>query len=187
MNLLSKNRGRDYIIDSHHITPPGEDAMTSRRKIEERISRKQQEIQELELRLREAKAYIQALQDVVKMLPRDGDATRETSDASQGGEAMRPGSYVADARDAILAAGKALHIVDILKATGRENNRKNRTGMSGSLAAYVRRREVFTRPRPNTFGLIELNARNPQPSPANTAGPPDDFGLDEAVADETAH
>jgi hypothetical protein len=165
--------------------------MMSRRKIEERIAKKQQEIQELELQMREARAYIQALQDVAKMLPREGDAERETSDVSQQGETMRPGSYVADARDAILAARKALHVVDILKATGRENNRKNRTGMSGSLAAYVRRREVFTRPRPNTFGLIELSSENPSaphPAPAvqsGPPGPPDDFGLDRA--DETTH
>jgi hypothetical protein len=177
-------------MPSHHRSP-GEDAMTNRRKIEERIAKKQQEIQELELKLRETKAYIQALQDVVKMLPRDGDATHETSDVSQTGETMRAGSYVADARDAIRAAGKPLHLVDILKAIGRENNRKNRTGMSGSLAAYVRRREVFTRPKPNTFGLIVFthsdsdHTGNPQLSTAISSGPPEDFGLDSA--DETAH
>jgi len=163
--------------------------MMSRRKIEERISRKQQEIQELELQMREARAYIQALQDVAKMLPRDSDVERETPDVSQPGETMRAGSYVADAKDAIKAAGKALHVVDILKASGRENNRKNRTGMSGSLAAYVRRREVFTRPKPNTFGLIELSnsehTSNPQIDTSVPSGPPEDFGLDRA--DETAH
>jgi hypothetical protein len=163
--------------------------MMSRRKIEERILKKHQEIQELESQMREARAYIQALQDVAKMLPREGDAERETSDVSPAGETMRSGSMVADARDAILAARKALHVVDILKASGRENNRKNRTGMSGSLAAYVRRREVFTRPKPNTYGLIELstseNASNPQPRPAAQSSLPEDFGLDRV--DETTH
>jgi hypothetical protein len=162
--------------------------MMSRRKIEERISKKQQEIQELESQMREAKAYIQALQDVAKMLPRDGEAERETLDVSRDGETMRPGSMVADARNAILAAGKPLHVVDILKASGRENDRKNRTGMSGSLAAYVRRREVFTRPKPNTFGLIELmeKATHQPASPAPVRqSPPDDFGLD--VEEKTAH
>jgi hypothetical protein len=157
--------------------------MTSRRRIEERIEKKQQEIQELEVQLREARSYIQALQDVMKLMPREGD------DAAVGGSdsAMRPGSYVFDAREAIRSAGKPLHIVELLKATGRPNDRKNRTGMSGALAAYVRRHEVFTRPRPNTFGLIELADR--QSHPTQTASmrqsPPDDFGLD--PEEDTAH
>lgn len=158
----------------------------SRRKLEERISKKQQEIQELELQVRDAKSYIQALLDVAKMLPREGDVVRETTDASQTPESMRSGSNVFDARSAILAAGKPLHVVDILKASGRANDRKNRTGMSGSLAAYVRRNEIFTRPQPNTFGLIELSGlKTDSPKAATSApsGPPDDFGLD--TADET--
>jgi hypothetical protein len=78
--------------------------------------------------------------------------------------------------------------VDLLKAMGREVNRKNKTGVSGSLAAYVRRGEVFTRPKPNTFGLLELE--NPVKSDGfrndviRAEAPPDNFGIDET--DETA-
>jgi hypothetical protein len=157
--------------------------MSNRRRLEERILKKQQEIQELEMMIREAKAYVQALQDVIKIMPREGGeiASRE-SDSS-----LRPGSYVSDARDAIRKAGRPLHLVEILKASGRENDRKNKTGMAGSLANYVRKGEIFTRPKPNTFGLIELETTSHQsaPSPARSA-PPDDFGLDE-TGDETAH
>jgi hypothetical protein len=32
----------------------------------------------------------------------------------------------------------------------------NRSALSGSIAAYVRKGEIFTRPAPNTFGLLEL-------------------------------
>jgi len=165
--------------------------MVSRRKIEEKIAKKQHEIQELELQMREAKSYIQALQDVAKMLPKDGDGMREireTADVSQtAAESMRAGSYVYDARQAILAAGKPLHVVKILSASGRPNDRKNRIGMSGSLAAYVRRNEIFTRPKPNTFGLIELDATVAEsPKAAESEGPPDDFGLD-PTEDMTSH
>lgn len=156
--------------------------MMSRRKIEEKIVKKQQEIQELDLQMREARAYIQALQDVAKMLPKDGDGLRETSDVSQvSADSMRAGSYVSDARTAILAAGKPLHVVHILKASGRPNDRKNRIGMAGSLSAYVRRNEIFTRPKPNTFGLIELGGSkgdSPQPASSANTGPPEDFGID---------
>jgi hypothetical protein len=160
-------------------------AMSKRNRIEEKISKKEQEIQELEMKLREAKAYIQALQDVMKMMPRE-----EGESPSIGGtndSTMRDGSYVSDARDAIRKAGRPLHVVDILKASGRPADRKSRLGMGGSLAAYVRRGEVFTRPKPNTFGLIEL--ANAQPSyqpPTSHPTPPDDFGMDQPD-DETTH
>lgn len=152
--------------------------MTSRRNIEQRIQKKEQEIQELEMKIREARAYVQALQDVARYMPRDGDGAQEDTGGSRGSEAIRAGSLVYDAREAILAAGRALHVVDILKASGRDNTRKNRTGMSGSLAAYVRRNEIFTRPKPNTFGLIELNPAAANSKIGQPSGPPDDFGLD---------
>ena len=121
----------------------------SRKKIEERIRRKEQEIQELESQLREARSYLQALQDVVKMMPRD--------DAQDDPEVtIRSGSFVDEARQIILAHGAALHIMDILRAMGRDLTKENRSSLSSSLAAYVRRNEVFTRPKPNTFGLIEF-------------------------------
>jgi hypothetical protein len=156
-------------------------AMAGRNKIEDRIQKKEQEIQELEMQIREARSYIQALQDVAKLLPRDAEG--ETS----GDVSLRTGSSVADARSAILKAGKSLHIVDLLKAMGREVNRKNKTGVSGSLAAYVRRGEVFTRPKPNTFGLLELEKRGKSEGFRNgvvrVEAPPDNFGIDET--DET--
>jgi hypothetical protein len=160
--------------------------MTKRNRIEERIAKKEMEIQELEMKLREAKAYIQALQDVMKMMPReesDSTHSRESTDST-----MRDGSYVSDAREAIRKAGNPLHVVDILKASGRPTDRKSRLGMGGSLAAYVRRGEVFTRPKPNTFGLIELETAKPshQVPTSRSAAPPDDFGIDH-TEDETTH
>lgn len=165
--------------------------MTSRHRIEERIAKKELEIQELEMKLREAKAYIQALQDVMKMMPKDtGESASSNSTGSD--SSFREGSYVSDARNAILRAGRPLHVVEILKATNRPNDRKNRIGMAGSLAAYVRREEVFTRPKPNTFGLVDLGNVAPShqqtaaPSASVRPSPPDDFGMDPSE-EETAH
>jgi hypothetical protein len=154
--------------------------MTGRGRIDERITKKEKEIQELEMKIREARAYIQALQDVARFLPKEENASNKSSGDSE--STLREGSYVADAKNAIQAAGRPLHVVEILKASGRENNRKIRIGMSGSLAAYVRRREIFTRPRPNTFGLISANKMPPpppSPSPPRKKAPPDDFGIDD--------
>jgi hypothetical protein len=49
-----------------------------------------------------------------------------------------------------------MQINEILRAIGRTADKKNRLSLSGSLAHYVRAEEIFTRPAPNTFGLIEL-------------------------------
>jgi len=146
--------------------------MAGRNKIEERIIKKEQEIQELEMKIREARAYVQALQDVAKLLPREQEAEKTAETV------LRPGGSIYDAHAAILKAGKPLHIADLLRAMGREVDRKGRIGLAGSLAAYVRRNEIFTRPKPNTFGLIELESA-PRNGEAKKMGmPPKDFGLD---------
>jgi hypothetical protein len=146
--------------------------MNERRKIEERLRRKEQEIQGLEDQIKEARVYIQALQDVLKLLPRDADAEGSPDTV------LRAGSLVAQARTTIKARGGALHVDEILRILGKEVNRENKAALSGSLAAYVRRGEIFTRPAPNTYGLVELEPIEQHQSPVVTEPPPN-FGEDE--------
>ena len=80
---------------------------------------------------------------------------------------------MAQAREIILARHQPVHISDLLQALGKEANRENRASVTSSLAAYVRRGEIFTRPAPNTFGLIELG-HHMLDEPAEE--PPPDFG-----------
>ena len=49
-----------------------------------------------------------------------------------------------------------MHVSALIEELGKDLNRKSRASMTGSLGAYARRGEIFTRPAPNTFGLIEL-------------------------------
>jgi hypothetical protein len=150
--------------------------MNQQKKIMARIRRKETEIQDLEMQIREARAYVQAMQDVLKMLPRTGGA-------SGGAEILRAGSAASRARDIILAAGKPVHVSDLLKEMGKEMTHETRASLSGTLAAYVRKGEIFTRPGPNLFGLVELED---QPAPAEQASePPGDFGtFDEEPEDD---
>jgi hypothetical protein len=127
--------------------------MALREDINRKIERKQAEIREYELKTREAQAYIQALQETLKMLPREH--SEHMADRS-----LRAGSSVSKAREAIAKAGKPLYIADILKALGRPDNKKNRLSLSGSLGHYVRKREFFTRPDLNTFGIVEFQETN---------------------------
>ena len=48
--------------------------MNERRKIEEKLRRKEQEIGALEDQIKDARVYVQALQDVLKLLPRDSES-----------------------------------------------------------------------------------------------------------------
>ena len=155
--------------------------MALRDDISRRIEKKREEIFSLEIQIKEARAYVQALEDMIKMLPREtiGEAPAETF--------LRPNSTIAKAREAILAAGRPLHIQDILSAVGKPQSKEARAALSGSLASYVRRAEIFTRPAPNTFGLIEINRRTRASTPSNGHSipePPPDFGQDDEVIEE---
>jgi len=148
--------------------------MSERRKIEERVRKKEAEIQALEAQIQEAKVYLQALNDVLKMFP------KEAAGAAPSISVLRPGSLMAQARDVILKHGSAMHISDLVKELGKEPTRENRASLGGSLAAYVRRGEIFTRPAPNHFGLVELGEDEAMPD-----SPPEDFGALSSADDDT--
>lgn len=143
--------------------------MNQHKRILDRIKRKEAEILDLENQVREAKAYVQALNDVLKMLPRTAGGTANV-------EILRPGSAAAQARDLILAAGAPVHVTELLKQMGKEVTRETRSSLSGTLAAYVRKGEIFTRPGPNLFGLVELSGQATEVSREPTDEPPGDFG-----------
>ena len=141
--------------------------MSDRDIIVERIRKKEAEIQGFEERLKVARIYVQALQDILNVLARD-------SDTPQSDSALRPGSSVTLARDVILKAGQPVHINELLDALGKGITREGRASLTSSLAAYVRRGDIFTRPAPNTFGLIELGHTQQQILPPDE--PPPSFG-----------
>src|ERR1700694_5750698 len=145
--------------------------MNERRKVEDRIRKKEAEIAELEGKIRDARVYMQALGDVLKWLPREADAGSSDSDTP-----LRAGSTVSQAREAILRAGTPMHITKLLEALGKEHTRENVASLGSSLAAYVRRNEIFTRPAPNTFGLAELGHQSQPAEVSPTPEPPSGFG-----------
>ena len=147
------------------------EVMNERKKIEDRIRKKEEEIQRLEAEARDAQVYVRALQDVLKMLPREPESHGESPSSSP--SSLRAGSAVAVARDIILKKGKPVHISDILSEMGKEMTRENRASLGSSLAAYVRKGEIFTRPAPNKFGLVELGHTEKE---EGNGEPPDDFG-----------
>jgi hypothetical protein len=142
--------------------------MGERDKIHDKLRKKEQEIQSLEEKLRAAKIYVQALRDVLRILNEDEAPIPQSSDS-----VLRPGSSVAQARELILQKGVPVHINDLIVGLGKEVTRESRASLTGSIAAYVRRGEVFTRPAPNTFGLVELGHTT---IPEEVQEPPPGFG-----------
>ena len=120
--------------------------MNTRDQFQKLIDCKQQEIYDLAIQIEKARAYMQALQDSLKFLPKENGQTQVL---------LRPGSALAKAQDIIRKAGKPLHISEILKTLNEKPDK--RVSLSGSLSAYVRNNQIFTRPAPNTFGLREIN------------------------------
>jgi hypothetical protein len=151
-----------------HESHLGVEDVSERKRIEERLRKKQAEVTALEEKIKAAKVYINALQDVLKMIGRDADDVEEPE------AKLRPGSSVAQAREAILARGEPMHLDDLLGSMGKDVNQSNKASLGSSLAAYVRDNEIFCRTAPNTFGLIELGH---QDAPEETEEePPAGFG-----------
>jgi len=122
--------------------------MGLRQEFDKRIKKKEQELAELRDQVARAESYLQALNDSMRLLPKD-DPQAPT---------LRPNSELAKARDALKAEGQPLHITKILEAIGKPVTKATRVSLSGSLSAYARRGEIFTRPLPNTFGLKEFES-----------------------------
>lgn len=107
---------------------------------------------------------IAALRDVLKV-----DEAEEPK--------LKAGSSVAKARETILARGEPVRLDDILISIGKDASQGNRASLASSLAAYVRRNEIFCRTAPNTFGLIELGHQTLDSEEEDTPDePPAGFG-----------
>lgn len=151
--------------------------MGARENLQKLIDKKQEEIEELKTSLTHASIYLQALYDSMKALP------KEPSGSYSGKievPKLREGSMLWTARQSLLAAKKPLHINDLLVSMGKNADEKERLSLTGSIGWYVRKGRVFTRPAPNTFGLVELadNAHQGAVQTADTEGVtlPETFG-----------
>ena len=140
------------------------------RQVERRIKKKQQEIEELmaerhklshrvtqiDTQIQAAKAAVEAFKETLGLAPR-------TEDEGGAGAELRAGSLPASAYEVLKAHKSPLHINELLAAMGRQPDRSSRTSLASSLSAYVRKGEIFTRLKPNTFGLVEWSTQQGTP------------------------
>ena len=146
--------------------------MGFREDLARKIEKKRSEISALEADVLTARTYLQALEDMYKLAGKGAVAGEQ-----YGTPTFRPGTLLAGAYAAIKEAARPLHVNELLAAMGRTVNRAERSAVSGTLAAYVRRGDVFTRPAPNTFGIVEISEPDVAPTAATaTPAPPTGFG-----------
>lgn len=136
--------------------------MNLRKEFEKLIEKKRTEIVEAQKAIDSAEAYIQAMLDAIRKLPKE-DAVAP---------AVKPGSDVEKVRDAILAAGKPLHLNEIIEALGRTADADTKAKIAGLLGWYTSKGKVFTKTAPNTYGLVEVTSI------------PSDFGEDPPKPEE---
>ena len=129
--------------------------MSIHSRLERQINNKLKEIQsfkdeilEYEMRIREAEAFIAGIRETLKVIPAEEKALNA-------GAQIRPGTDIAKVRDVLREHGSPLRIEEILNKMGKELTKGNRQAVSGQLSQNYRQGRVFTRPHPNTFGLLE--------------------------------
>ena len=122
-----------------------------REDLQRRIERKRQEVEGFKRQAELGEAYINALTEALRMVPREGTVLSE----SNGNSGLRKGSMPAAAHQALRRVGHPVHVKDLLELIGKKPTRLNYSSLSSSLTAYTRKGEVFSKPAPNTFGLLE--------------------------------
>ena len=140
--------------------------MFERKVIQDKMRKKEAEIQQLEEKLKTAKVYLHALHDILKTVEREELPAQSEAN-------LRPGGAAAQVREVIVNLGQPVHIDNLLEALGRGASREAKASLTSALSAYVRKGEIFSRSAPNTFGLIELGHSNIPDEPQE---PPAEFG-----------
>ncbi|HEX9751076.1 MAG TPA: HTH domain-containing protein [candidate division Zixibacteria bacterium] len=134
--------------------------MKAVRDIERRLKQKEEEALRLKSELDKVQSAIEAYRETLKILQKGVSAGN--------GSDIRPKSKVGRALQILRDAGKPLHVSEILRALGEDHkNKQARASLSGSLGVYVRNGQVFTRPSPNTFGLMEFDGEDQSSSSAD--------------------
>ncbi len=129
--------------------------MSIRTDLERRIEKEKQKVTELRSQIDKSEAFIQGLQEALKLTPKEaGKDTRRTV-KHKAAKSFRAGSDVAKTYSLLQQTGKAMHISEILIGIKKEDTKANRLSLSSSLSRYVRNNQIFSRPKPNSFGLKE--------------------------------
>jgi len=142
--------------------------MGARESLQKLVDRKAGEIGRLEQQIRDAKVYIQAIQDSLRLLPKEPNGSPVARE-------LRPGTALAKVQEFLRVVNCPQHIDQILSALDKPKTKPNRVSLIGSLSGYVRDGRIFTKTAPNTFGLLEFERSGDKEAELGI-DLPDDFG-----------
>tara|TARA_B100001989_G_scaffold233340_1_gene193177 strand:- start:3507 stop:3905 length:399 start_codon:yes stop_codon:yes gene_type:complete len=125
--------------------------MSTRKRFLAEIEQKRQENADLQARIDSNNQEISVWEKALSLLPKETSPAKKPTSIR-----FRPGSDIEKASIVLRKAGEALYIDKILEEIGKEPTKENQVSLISSLAAYVREGRVFTRPAPNTYGLLEF-------------------------------
>jgi hypothetical protein len=129
--------------------------MALREQYQRIIDRKRAEIEVLRSQLTAAEAYLSAMQDAMKLLPKETNG-----ETFRGSVQLREGSKLAKVRDILKEKGKPMRIGDILPLIGERVSAETRVSLAGSLGNYARQGKIFQKSGPNEFTLLDYIASN---------------------------
>jgi hypothetical protein len=148
--------------------------MQAKKDIERRIDKEEQKISELRSQIEHEEAFLQGLQEALRMISKDGD-----NKPRKGKGRVRKGSDMAKIISLIKQKGKPMYISEILIGLGKEDTKANRMSIAGSLGRYVRGGNVFSRVGPNLFSLKSMQV-------SSKIELPPDFGAEE-ISPQSKH
>jgi len=118
------------------------------------LERKRVEAEALRAQLIAVEAYIEAMQDAIKLLPKEPNGEPFTAPIQT---QLREGTKLAKVRESLLSKGKPLRINEILQDIGEPVTKEARVALSGSLGQYAKQGKIFKKTGPNIFGLLDYS------------------------------
>ncbi len=148
--------------------------MSARSDIERRIEKEKQKLLELRAQIDKSEHFVLGLQEALKFVPQDSHGPQQRA-------VLQPGSAVKKAEELLRQTGKPMHMTDIVKGIG--NPVDSQPSLVSSISRYVKKGVIFKRLGPNTYGLLEWDARAGQKIPIDL---PPTFGRETTEQQQTA-
>jgi len=156
---LRTSKARRYGFQASAAMLNGEADDVFKRRIEDKIHKESEVIEDVEAKIAEAEARISAFDESLRILP------KTAADGSP--KDLRPNSELAKVRDVLLKHGSPLVLDEILQKVGKDpgderDDKNRRISLRGSLRGYAKKGRIFTiESGIDTFGLLEFKKDKP--------------------------
>src|SRR5258708_6898163 len=130
--------------------------MEDHAKIEREISKRSKRIEQLKVQrddvdrqIRDEQIGLDAIMGVKKLIKPVSKASKSKS------HELRANSDLERVRQILLTKDTPLHIKEIVRLLGKEDEKKAILSLAGSMSGYAKENRIFSKPGPNIFGLRE--------------------------------